>query len=846
MTSLSLEFPSCSGFAVIDGYVVKIDPSAKQKHRVYATNPFQFRMAKAIRMFLKTQNLKNIYEYYKEPGDLFSCTSKTLFEVVPCIVVSFYWDEGVFKCCTRCAMPRDPITNAKIPLYSLNVIPLYYSKVGRKFLVYVPAHLEQMRPQLHFKTIPLLGDEVARPSPYQNQELASEKLNTILKNVFMADTFHFDNRSDSKILERLHIVRQHYKDECRQIFTKAYQLTMTQQNSRYMRPANFYSRKAVSLVRRYKATTIGGYASRFANSYFLLLHAHELSFFVYPNKEYLSERLQPLRIIEDMPFSMEKLKAVSAFSRDMLSDRDGLAALIETLVKLMAFNFSESVDNDEKLFKPELSSINMLRSSLDALKFFLINTALCYDDGGETLPFGRKLEERSALHSTNIWLYVNEVYNKVVQERMVISKYRVTLKRPEGVAVGAKVLDRQKIRNFYKTMRMQFDDFLWKLREYFRLPSVDDLAVDLLHCSDISLMESRFEPKGSLLDLFPAEYLQSLLPMFNRYEALSEEQLNEILEIIDKMVEPLIWMVYFGCGYSYRFPELVAITYAGRDRSIFIDEETKCLILFTTYNKNESFQPLTKRLDATTSKFHLLYYIVILRQIQVNLLGPEYSMEKRDDWPDFQGTATELSQFVLHRYVFVITGRERLYRQDRYNSTLLKGIGLNTQELRQAMVAIMRNYVKCDSTASEVFHSMTQELMFGHSIRTGLENYGLDNFSFGSITASTATHFQSVASTSWHKWIGFDPEFRSPPTINGFPTDDTIKELEGYVETLKTALENIRNCPATKQLHKLQAAAPAVGLSGYMARRKAARVGIADAISIHDLSSMGDWPELAQ
>ncbi|SCU88988.1 LAFA_0E15610g1_1 [Lachancea sp. 'fantastica'] len=155
--------------------------------------------------------------YYKEPGDLFSCTSKALLDVVPTVKLSFYWQDGVFKCARlRKGVPRDPVTRAKFPLYTLTIIPLNYSQNARKYLVYVPAHLEKNRPQLHFISIPLI--EQPLPSPHQNEEPAAEKLSTILKSIFMVDTFTFDLPSDSKILEKSDRERKYYKEECCKIF----------------------------------------------------------------------------------------------------------------------------------------------------------------------------------------------------------------------------------------------------------------------------------------------------------------------------------------------------------------------------------------------------------------------------------------------------------------------------------------------------------------------------------------------------------------------------------------------------------------------------------------------------
>ncbi|SCU84010.1 LANO_0C00100g1_1 [Lachancea nothofagi CBS 11611] len=499
----------------------------------------------------------------------------------------------------------------------------------------------------------------------------------------------------------------------------------------------------------------------------------------------------------------------------MLTDTDGLGSILETLVKMTVFDWKVR-EPGIPYFKPKLATLSNTRHSLDTLKFFLINATLAV---APTSNMHSPFDKNSP--SGNMWNYVTSIYHEVFKEQSTIASYRVLLQRPDGVSVSDKLLNKNKIQWFYGNRKMQCDKLIWGLRNYFRLPTVEDLAVDLLHCDEISLTESRFNPKGSLLDLFPSEYLQSLLPSFARYEMLSEEQQAYVFESIDKITENLIWMVYLGCGYSYRFPELVDITYAGPNRALFIDNDTRCLVLFTTYTKGDkSTKPLTKRLDATTSKY-LLYHIVILRQIQANLLGPEYCEVNPEHWPRFHGSSIELSQYILHQYVFFSIKESTLLRQKGFNDMLVKELGFNTRELRQAMVAIMRNYVK-RSSVSEVYHTMTQELMFGHSVRTGLESYGLDSFSFDSVTASTATYFQAVASESWHNWIELESSFRTPQ-VNGIPSEQDIQELEGYVDTLKTALHNIRFSATAKKLRELPSIVPTTGLSGYLASQKAAR-----------------------
>lgn len=144
-------------------------------------------------------------------------------------------------------------------------------------------------------------------------------------------------------------------------------MTIAYQNSRYMKTSNFDCSRPKSLFKRYKAVTIISYAMIFTNFYFLLLHAHELFFFVYESKEYLQERLQPLSL--EVLLNNTKLRALSKLCQDLLTDYDRLASVLEALVKLTVFNWSEPVHGGRH-FKPQLNYMNKIRRTLDSLNFF--------------------------------------------------------------------------------------------------------------------------------------------------------------------------------------------------------------------------------------------------------------------------------------------------------------------------------------------------------------------------------------------------------------------------------------------------------------------------------------------
>lgn len=69
---------------------------------------------------------------------------------------------------------------------------------------------------------------------------------------------------------------------------------------------------------------------------------------------------------------------------------------------------------------------------------------------------------------------------------------------------------------------------------------------------------------------------------------------------MDEIGSVLIWMVYFGAGFGYRFTGLQQMAFGGPQRNVYVDDDSRRLQLFCDYSKNGSSAPLLKTLDRLT------------------------------------------------------------------------------------------------------------------------------------------------------------------------------------------------------------------------------------------------------
>ncbi|CCC69000.1 hypothetical protein NCAS_0C00100, partial [Naumovozyma castellii] len=102
----------------------------------------------------------------------------------------------------------------------------------------------------------------------------------------------------------------------------------------------------------------------------------------------------------------------------------------------------------------------------------------------------------------------------------------------------------------------------------------------------------------------------------------------------------VMWMIYFSATGPYRFPDMLILKYAGNQRNLFVDPESRCLDIITEYSKNREGNPMCKTLDKVTSD-HLFYYIIVARNMLKHAVGTEYADMKRDLFNETNGAAEE-------------------------------------------------------------------------------------------------------------------------------------------------------------------------------------------------------------
>ena len=300
---------------------------------------------------------------------------------------------------------------------------------------------------------------------------------------------------------------------------------------------------------------------------------------------------------------------------------------------------------------------------------------------------------------------------------------------------------------------------LQNLREHFWLTDVKTVVTAVLDRPDAYYDESKIEPNQSFQQLFDLSATTAYLPQ-PRFDDLSLYQ-SAILDMLNEVTLLLMWMVYFSCEGPYRFPELRMLKFAGNDRNVFVHGRTRCLQLYTSYSKIFGYNPKLKLLDKKTSN-HVFYYIMVLRPLQVWLLGESYDRITSDIFKekiyedeeiplyiDGGGELTDqqISQNVLRTFLFVDTERgclvlDRMFYSmlKRYPESIPEKLQLSFREMRHGMVALLREYVHSD--IDEAFDDV-KERQAGHAARTGREVYAVDKYSLASALGTACLLYTS-------------------------------------------------------------------------------------------------------
>lgn len=296
----------------------------------------------------------------------------------------------------------------------------------------------------------------------------------------------------------------------------------------------------------------------------------------------------------------------------------------------------------------------------------------------------------------------------------------------------------------------------------------------LLDDTEINLTEVRDGNTSSLLDLFAYERRAQLVPIRDESVKISEQETKKLMLVVREITTALMWMIYISTGGPYRFTDMVIFKYAGNERNIFFNNNSRCMELDTTYSKSQYINRMCKVLDSNTSAY-VLYFMVIVKYMHMKILGSGYNkmtrnllkeFDKEGDtaWADLarvdifnEGrlmTGEQFSNQVLHSFLFINSVQHCLLSRSHFTKFIPKYPLKENQKvdkfsrMRDCMVGMMRTYINCD----EDFVAQ-RESMAGHSAESGMFNYATNETGHnGSLT----NYKSEQISIMWHKWIGLE------------------------------------------------------------------------------------------
>ncbi|CCD23183.1 uncharacterized protein NDAI_0B01490 [Naumovozyma dairenensis CBS 421] len=240
-----------------------------------------------------------------------------------------------------------------------------------------------------------------------------------------------------------------------------------------------------------------------------------------------------------------------------------------------------------------------------------------------------------------------------------------------------------------------------------------------------------------------------------------------------------MWMVYFFATSPYRFPDVLILKYAGNNRNLFIDPNSRC---FISYLKTRCANLMCKSLDKKTSDY-LFHYIFVVRAILKHSLGQDYDGMKRDFFNETEGEPAsyllnnflarsagggdseddfdpvKYSSNVLNSFVFVDGLSHTLMHYHKFQSLLKvypmsvhRSSRLSFRELRHGMIKLVRKYVKVEGEDIDMMN--VKERLAGHSAATGQGIYGNDVESGVGADASLEEKYASLINSAWQNWLG--------------------------------------------------------------------------------------------
>ncbi|QLQ80012.1 hypothetical protein HG537_0D00100 [Torulaspora globosa] len=160
-------------------------------------------------------------------------------------------------------------------------------------------------------------------------------------------------------------------------------------------------------------------------------------------------------------------------------------------------------------------------------------------------------------------------------------------------------------------------------------------------------------------------------------------------------------------------------------------------------------------------------------------------------------TRQAVSRTALQTYLFLDSSVGDFIKYSMFRKFLLKfpqgdRNKLTFRELRQAMKAVI--YYADAHVSTALPDSMASEVMAGHSAKTGLTVYGMDDWSLAHVSGTTATVLQERASERWISWLGLEKmlPWKSEGSNGNSNGDDAVEIAEDVEETVVENTESNR------------------------------------------------------
>ncbi|SCU80252.1 LAFA_0B08394g1_1 [Lachancea sp. 'fantastica'] len=719
-------------YALVDGYLVHTGKDGRRRLEVPGRNVG--RMAKAERSVFREheRDMPDLSNYKNSEYDLFSCSSELLFETVEKEKKYFYRSDGGKKL-LQLARSR---SKDRQQASEFEVIPLVFSHNKRKYLYYrseQPITINDETDPHRITAAQTKGAILPRLSCLQLHKVVFDDRDISLIHTFLS--------SEVVYIEESAVLLQHMYSSVRiRMLSRPFVRTSAKHNGYEQLPKELESQ------------TIRKYGGLFAFTYFVLLRLEDFSF----------TTLKVNTKHWDRSSLEEKAKRLSTMFHAMLTVPE-MHPLLHLLVRLNGIRIDDP--------RPSMDTTDKVRRKLDAFKEYVMYSTL-YNSPDEKVRYFTG-------ETSSEWSWIKDIYDKVKLESLHDLRFMISYQPPDCLRVSGKSFSRGYIRSLYSTCEERFEEILEGISEFYEMPSVKMAAFEVLDDPNAFFGEDLLEPKRAFQNLVNRSALSRITPK----RLKPTDSLTPLLiEALDECTVLLMWMIYLTCGSPYRYPELLLLKFAGSNRNIFVDQQTRCILLWTGYPKLRGSRLDMKMLSKNTSNY-VFFYIMVLRPIQVQLAGKEYDKFRRDISDEvkyeqeiieiFSETGEsldgrELSQQVLRMHLCVDISKGNLVKDwvfesflEKYPSTVPKALRLGLRDLRYGMVGLLRKYVKAGHLLRNAQFEAVKEQLAAHSVTIA------DPSSATSIQPATEFKLEVAVSQKWNEWLSYDGEVTAKAAVTG-------------------------------------------------------------------------------